>query len=72
MNIVKEEATAEVFLTAFKSLSKKEKDIFLTKLAEDKELFEDLMDIAAIEYRRNEPSRSFDEFLKEENSGLPN
>ena len=31
-------ATAEVFLTAFKTLPKKEQDIFLTKLMKEKRL----------------------------------
>lgn len=50
------EATAEVFLTAFQALSQDARDIFLSHLAKDRELMEDLMDIALIEERRSEPS----------------
>ncbi len=42
-------ATAEVFFTAFKSLSQKEKEIFFEKIFSDSELREDLIDIALIE-----------------------
>jgi len=57
--------TAEVFLTAFKTLSKKEQDIFFTEVLKDKRLREDLVDIAIAESRENNKSRSFREFLKE-------
>ncbi len=56
---------AEIFFTAFKSLSKKDKNSFYIALAKDQKLFEDLRDIALLEKRRKEPSRSFREFLNE-------
>jgi hypothetical protein len=59
------QATAEVFLTAFKALPKKERQAVLNRIAEDKELREDLMDLAVLSQRRNESSRSFREFLAE-------
>jgi tRNA A-37 threonylcarbamoyl transferase component Bud32 len=58
-------ATAEIFLTAFKTLPKKEQDIFLSKILKDKRLREDLIDIAIAESRTKDRSRPFREFLKE-------
>jgi hypothetical protein len=57
-------ATAEVFLTAFKSMTKKEQDIFLSEVMKDKKLREDLIDIAVAESRSRDRSRSFRDFLK--------
>jgi hypothetical protein len=59
------QATAEVFFTAFKTLPKKEQDIFLSKILKDKRLREDLIDIAIAESRAKDRSRPFREFLKE-------
>lgn len=58
-------ATAEVFLTAFKTMAKKEQDIFLSKILKDKNLREDLIDIAIAESRVKDKSRPFRDFLKE-------
>lgn len=57
------EATSEVFWTAFKALSKKERNAIVEKMLSDKEFLEDLIDIVIIEERRKEPSRSLDEYL---------
>jgi len=43
------QATAEVFFTAFKALKSKEKEAFLEKIVSDPELREDLFDVALIE-----------------------
>ena len=43
------QATAEVFFTAFKALKSKEREAFLEKVIGDRELREDLFDIALIE-----------------------
>ena len=59
------EATAEVFFTAFKSMSKKEKDLIKNKLLSDSDFMEDLIDIAIIKQRKNEPSRLLDEYVVE-------
>lgn len=59
-------ATAEVFLTAFKTMPKKEQDIFLTKLMKEKRLREDLIDIAIAESRAKDKGRPFRDFLKEQ------
>ena len=57
------EATAEVFWTAFRALSKKEKEAVVERLLRDEEFMEDLIDIVILEQRQNEPSRSLDEYL---------
>ncbi len=58
-------ATAEVFLTAFKTLTRKEQDIFLSEILKDKRLRKDLIDIAIAESRVKDKSRPFRDFLKE-------
>lgn len=57
------EATSEVFWTAFRALSKKEREAVVEKMLKDKEFMEDLIDIVIIEQRRKEPSHSLDEYL---------
>jgi hypothetical protein len=59
------EATAEVFITALKAMSIEVRERIYEHLVQDPDLMEDLLDIALIENRRDEPSRSFDEFVKE-------
>lgn len=59
-----QEATAEVFLTAFKTLTKKEQDLFLSEVMKDRKLREDLIDIAIAESRAKDKGRSFKDFLK--------
>jgi hypothetical protein len=43
------QATAEVFFTAFKALKSEEKEAFLERVISDPELIEDIIDIALIE-----------------------
>ncbi len=57
-------ATAEVFLTAFKTLPKKEQDIFFSEMIKEKNLREDLIDISIAESRAKDRGRLFREFLK--------
>lgn len=57
--------TAEVFLTAFKTMPKKEQNIFLSKIIKDARLREDLIDIAIAESRAKDKSRPFADFLKD-------
>ncbi len=59
------QATAEVFFTAFKTLPKKEQDIFLSKILKDKKLRENLIDIAIAESRAKDKNRPFRDFLRE-------
>ena len=56
--------TAEVFLTAFKTMPKKEQNIFLSKIIKDSRLREDIIDIAIAESRTKDKSRPFRDFLK--------
>lgn len=58
------EALAEVFLTALRSLPKAGRDRILLGLVKDRALRRDLMDLATIEERKNEPSRPFRDYLK--------
>jgi hypothetical protein len=57
--------TAEVFLIAFKTLPKKEQDMFFVQMLQDKRLREDLIDVAIAEGRSGDKTRPFREFLKE-------
>jgi hypothetical protein len=56
---------AEVFLTAFKTMPKKEQNIFLSKIIKDARLREDLIDITIAESRAKDKSRPFSDFLKD-------
>ena len=62
--MAKAEALAEVFLTALRSLPKAGRDRILLGLVKDRALRRDLMDLATIEERKNEPSRPFRDYLK--------
>ena len=57
------ESRAEVFLWALQTLSKAEKEAVISRLLEDPELREDILDIAIIELRKDEPSRPFRDYL---------
>ena len=61
----KVESKAEVFLWALQSLSKAEREAFISRLMEEPELREDILDIAIFEQRKDEPSRPFREYLAE-------
>jgi hypothetical protein len=43
------EATAEIFWTAFRALSRKEQEAVLARFLQDEDFVEDLIDIALIE-----------------------
>ena len=57
------EATTEVFCTAFRALSRKEREALVERLLMDNEFMEDLIDLVILEQRQSEPSRSLDEYL---------
>jgi hypothetical protein len=57
--------TAEVFLTAFRTLPKKEQDVFFAEVLKDRRLREDLADIAIAEERSGDKARPFRVVLKE-------
>lgn len=59
------EAKAEIFWLAFKSLSKKDQHTIVERLLTEKDFREDLIDISTIEQRRNEPSRPLGDYLAE-------
>ena len=63
MRMTTTEATAEVFWTAFQALSKKERDAVIARFLKEKTFREDLVDIALLEERQGDPSRSVDEYL---------
>ena len=63
--VTKAEATAEVFVMALKSLSNDERDAVLARIAQEKSLSRDLLDLALIAQRSGEPSRPFREYLAE-------
>ena len=57
------EATAEIFWTAFRALPKKDQAAVMSRFLKDRQLREDIIDIATIERRRGEPSRSLSSYL---------
>jgi hypothetical protein len=59
------DATATVFITALKALPEAARNQFYAELARDPALMEDLVDIALIEARRDEPARPLTEVLKD-------
>jgi hypothetical protein len=52
-------------LSAIKSLNESDRQAVLAGIAEDEELREDLIDLAIIEERWDEPSRPFSEYEEE-------
>ncbi|MBV6449990.1 MAG: hypothetical protein IT313_13685 [Anaerolineales bacterium] len=66
--MTKTEATADVFWTAFNVLPREEKHAVLIRIIRDENLRRDLMDMALIEERRNEPGRPLRDYLKEKNN----
>ncbi len=64
--MIPEEAKAEVFWLAFKGLPKKDQHRIVEKFLQDRGFVEDLLDIAIIEQRRSEPSRSLEEYLADQ------
>ena len=59
------EAQAEVFWLAFSALSRTEQRGILDRLMQNRSLREDLLDLAQIEERRDQPSRSLRAYLSE-------
>jgi hypothetical protein len=58
------QATAEVFWTAFRALPKREREALLERLFSDQEFKEDLIDLAILEQRKDETSRTLSEYLE--------
>lgn len=63
--MTKTEATAEVFWTAFKGLPRKEQQAVLQRVLRDKELRQDLMDLAVIQSRQAESARPLWDYVKD-------
>ena len=63
------QATAEIFMTAFKALPTKERNTFLAKLLQDNSLREDIMDVAIAMKRGGEKTKPFREFIKNLSKG---
>jgi len=59
------DAASEVFMTAFRALPKKAREMVVDKMLSDREFREDLMDAAIIDQRRKEPSRPLEQFRAE-------
>lgn len=59
------EATAEGFVNVLKALPRAQRDAVIVRIAQDREFQKDILDLAAIEQRRDEPSRSFRDYLAE-------
>jgi hypothetical protein len=59
------QATAEIFVTAFKSLKPRQREAVLERMLADTELSEDMADTMALEARRHEPRHSFRQTLQD-------
>jgi len=65
-----QEATAEVFWTAFQALSANEREAVVQRLVRDEQFMEDLIDIVILEQRKDEPSRPLEDYLADKKSSL--
>ena len=63
--MTKTEATASIFVTAFQALTKQERRAVVKHMFSDDSIAHDLVDIAIIQQRRHEPSRSLESYVKE-------
>ena len=59
------EATAEVFITAFKSLKPRQREAVLERMLEDENISTDIADTLALESRRHQARHPFRQVLKE-------
>lgn len=59
------ESRTEIYLMALQSLSKTEREAVITRLLEDPDLREDILDLITIHQRQGELSRPFREYLAE-------
>jgi hypothetical protein len=63
-----QQATAEVFLTAFRGLPRREQEVILARIARDRRLrrvLEDVSDLLVVEEERAKPSRLLREYIAE-------
>ena len=61
----KQEAKDQIFLLAFEALSKREQESVIENLLNNSLFKEELLDIVTIQQRKEEPSRSFRQYLLE-------
>ncbi|MBI3416809.1 MAG: hypothetical protein HY043_16085 [Verrucomicrobia bacterium] len=61
----KAEVTAEIFVTAFKSLKPRQREAVLARMLADEELSADFADTLKLESRRHQPRQPFRQVLKE-------
>jgi hypothetical protein len=57
--MTKAETTAEGFVAVLKALPKSERDAVIVRIAQDKDFGRDLVDLAIVDERKDEPSRPF-------------
>jgi hypothetical protein len=63
-----QQATAEVFLTAFRALSRREQEDILGRIARDRRfrrVLEDISDRLVLEEERQKPSRALRDYIEE-------
>ncbi|HEV2436849.1 MAG TPA: hypothetical protein VG077_12690 [Verrucomicrobiae bacterium] len=58
------EATAEVFVTAFKSLKPRQREAVLERMLEDKDISANIADTLELEARRHQPRQPFRQMMK--------
>ncbi len=63
------ESKIDIYLMAFQSLTKAEREAVIARLLEDAKLREDVLDLLAFQQRYGEPSRPFREYLAETRKG---
>ena len=61
------QAKSEIFWTAFKSLTKKERTVVMSRFLTEREFLEDLADIGTIERRRSERTVSLEKHRTRQN-----
>ena len=59
------EATAEVFVTAFKSLKPRQREAVLERMLEDEDISSNIADTLKLEARRHQPRQPFRQAMKE-------
>lgn len=61
--VKKSDTTAEVIWRALKGISREDQRLFIQRIIADENLRQDLIDLALIEERRDEPERPLREYL---------
>ena len=65
------ETKAEVYVMALQSLTREERKAVLSRLLDDAQLRQDVLDIALIRQRQGEPARPFRAYLSERKKRSP-